>query len=47
MGSQAGDGYKSTKIFLVIMLDVSAVGISKPKACLRQKFTMKILIFSV
>lgn len=25
----AGDGYKSTEIFLVIMLDVSAVGISR------------------
>lgn len=29
MGSQAGDGYKSTEIFLVIMLDVSAAGISR------------------
>lgn len=28
MGSQAGDGYKSTEIFLVIMVDLSAVGIS-------------------
>lgn len=29
MGSQAGDGYKSTEIFPVIMLDVSAAGISR------------------
>lgn len=29
MGSQAGDGYKSTEIFLVIMLDPFAVGVPR------------------